>query len=80
MVLKALPCVGLEVLGSGDALRGEIWKRRIIRLAVVHEDLALASNAEMLLRTLGGIGHGDERHVGVSESLGVPPKIHVSVP
>jgi hypothetical protein len=48
---------------------------------VVHEDLALAADAEMLALALSGVGHGDEGDVGVIESLlRLPIKLSTSIP
>ena len=70
VVLEALPFPGRQVLGGGDALGREIGERSIVAFPVVHEDLALASDPQMLLCALGGIRHCDEGDVGVSEGLG----------
>lgn len=70
MVFEALPGSGLEGGGSSDTVRGKIGEGSIIGLAVVHQDLALAADAEMLLGSLGGIGHRHEGNVGVGEGLG----------
>jgi hypothetical protein len=53
-------------LGGGTPLfplvtmRREVGKRNIVGLAVVHQDLALATNAEVLIRGLSSVGHGGE--------------------
>jgi hypothetical protein len=44
---------------------------------VVHEDLALAADAEVLALALSGVGHGDEGDVRVIESLGRLPVIEL---
>ena len=60
MVLKALPGVGGEGGRSRDSLWGEVWQRGVVGLAVVHQDLALPSDADVLIRALRGVWHGDE--------------------
>lgn len=70
MILNALPSVGLEGRRSGNALRREIGQGSVVRLMVVHEDLALSTDAEVLSSRLGRVGHGDEGDVGVGNGLG----------
>ena len=70
MVLKASPGVGGEFCGSSNAIGGEIRECGVVGLAVVHQDLGLSTDAEMFLGALRGVGHGDERDVGVSQGLG----------
>lgn len=77
MVLEALPLVGGDVLGGGDTVGGEIGESGVVGLVVVHEDLALAADAEVLALALSGVGHGDEGDVRVIESLGRLPIIEV---
>ncbi len=50
-------------------LRREVGQGSIVGFAVVHEDLALAADAEMLLAALSRVGHGDEGHMRGGESL-----------
>ncbi len=50
-------------------MRREVGKGGIVGLAVVHQDFALATNAEVLF-ALGGVRHSDEGDVGAGESLG----------
>lgn len=69
MVLEALPLVGGDVLGGGDAFGGEIGKSGVVGLVVVHEDLALAADAEVLALALGCVGHGDEGDVRIVKGL-----------
>jgi hypothetical protein len=70
VVLEALPTAGGKGGRGSNALRGEVGKRRVVSLAVVHQDLALASNTQVFLSTLGRVGHGDEGDVSVGEGLG----------
>jgi hypothetical protein len=70
MVLKARPGVRRQWLGCRDTVGTEIWKGGIVGLAVVHEYLGLAANAEMFLCALGGVGHRDEGDVGVGQGFG----------
>jgi hypothetical protein len=64
VVLEAHPRVGRQRLGGGDALRRQVRQRGVVRLAVVHEDAALAADAQVLLGALRGVGHSHEGHVG----------------
>lgn len=68
--LEALPGARRQRLGRGDALRRKVGERGVIGLAVVHEDRALAANAEVLVGSLGGIELGDEGDVVGSQSIG----------
>lgn len=65
VILEALPGIGGEGSGGRNALRGEVRKSGIIRFVVVHQNFALATNAEVLAGGLGSVGHGDERNMGV---------------
>ena len=69
VILEALPAASREGRRGGDALRGEVGERGIIGLAVVHQNLALPTDAEVLLGSLGGVGHGDEGYVRVGQGL-----------
>lgn len=70
VVLEALPAVGGQRRRRGDALRRQVRQRRVVRLAVEHEDLALAAYAEVLLGALRRVGHGDEGDVRVGQGAG----------
>lgn len=61
MVFKALPGVCSKGLGGRSTLWGEVGESSIVRLAVIHQNFVLATNAEVLALTLGRIGHGNER-------------------
>jgi hypothetical protein len=63
MVLEASPGVGGESGGSGNALGREVGKCGVVGFAVVHQDLGLATDAQMLLGALSRVGHGYERDV-----------------
>jgi hypothetical protein len=63
MVLETLPAAGGEGFRGGDALGGEVGEGRVVGFPVVHEDLGLAADAEVVARGLGGVGHGDEGDV-----------------
>jgi hypothetical protein len=69
VVLKTLPAARGKSLGGRNAVGRQVGKRRIVGLAVVHEDLGLAADAKVLLGALCGVGHGDERDVRVSQGL-----------
>jgi hypothetical protein len=61
---------------GGNALRREVWEGRIVDFAIVHQDLALTADAEMLVGALGGVRHGDEGDVIVGEgSCGFAGKV-----
>jgi len=70
VVLKAIPATRGKGGRGGDPLRGKVGQRRVVGLPVVHEDLALPADAQVLLGTLRRVGHGDEGDVGVGEGLG----------
>lgn len=70
MVFETRPGVSGKSLGGSDTLWGQVGERGIVSLAIVHENLALATNAKVLLSPLSRVVHGDERDVGVCESLG----------
>jgi hypothetical protein len=63
MVLEASPGVGGESGGSSDSLGREVGQRGVVGFAVVHQDLGLATDAQMLLSALSRVGHGYERDV-----------------
>ena len=65
MVLKARPGVCRKRLGGSDTLRRQVWQGGVVCFAVVHEDLGLTADTEMLSCALSGVGHGDEGDVGV---------------
>lgn len=69
VVFEAFPGAGRKGGRGGNALWGEGGKGGVVGLAVVHQDLALATNAEMFSGGLSGVGHGDEGDVGVGEGL-----------
>lgn len=69
VVFEAFPGAGGKGGGGGNTLRREIGKGGIVGLAVVHQDFALATNAEVLVGPLGRVRHGDEGDVGVGEGL-----------
>lgn len=73
VVLEACPCVGRQRLRRRDAVGRQVRKRSIIRFAVVHEDLGLASDAQVLVGSLSRVGHGDEGYVRIGESLACFP-------
>lgn len=52
VILEALPAAGGEGGGGGDTLRREVREGGVVGLAVVHEDLALAADAEVLVAAL----------------------------
>jgi hypothetical protein len=52
VVLEATPAARGKGGRGGDALGGEVGQRRVVGLPVVHEDLALPANAQVLLRAL----------------------------
>lgn len=70
VVLETLPRAGGKRFGGRDALRGEVGECGIVGFAVVHDDLGLTTNAEMLAGGLCGVGHCDEGYVGVGQGLG----------
>lgn len=63
VVFKAFPGACRKRLGSRSTLRGEVGKSGIVRLAVVHQNLVLATDTKVLIRTLGGVGHSNEGDV-----------------
>lgn len=69
MVLEAFPSIRGKGHRSCDTLGGKIRKGRVVRLAIVHQDFALAANAKVLVSPLGGVGHGYEGDVAISESV-----------
>lgn len=70
VIFETFPGTGGKRNRGGNALRGEIWKRRIVDFAIVHQDFALATDAEMLVGALGGVRHGDEGDVIIGEGGG----------
>lgn len=70
VVLEALPGASRQRLGAGDALGRKIREGGVVRLAVVHQDGALAADAEVLVGSLGGVELGDEGDVVRCQSLG----------
>jgi hypothetical protein len=76
VIFETFPGTGGKRNGSGNALRGEVWKGRIVDFAIVHQDFALTADAEMLVGALGGVRHGDEGDVIVGEgSCGFAGKV-----
>jgi hypothetical protein len=69
VVLEAAPGVGGDGDGGRDALGREVWKSGVVGLAVVHHDLGLSADTQVLVGALGGVGVGDESDVGVGECL-----------
>jgi hypothetical protein len=69
VVLEALPLVGGDALGGGDAVGGEIGEGSVVGFVVEHENLALATDAEVLALALGCVRHGDEGDVGIVKGL-----------
>lgn len=63
MVFEALPSAGRKGDRGCDALRGHFGESGVVGLAVVHEDLVLATDSEMLACSLGRVWHGDEGDV-----------------
>lgn len=70
MVFEARPCAGGKGLGGSDTLRRQVGQRSIVGLAVVHHDLGLAADAQVLVGALSGVGHGDKSDVGVCQGFG----------
>lgn len=70
MVLEALEFARGQGGRGRDALGGEVGERGVIGLTVVHEDVALPADAEVLVRAQAGVWHGDEGDVGGVECLG----------
>ena len=67
VVFEALEATCGKSFGGGNSLRREIRERGVVRLAVVHEDVALAANAEVLVRAQCWVGHDDKRDVVLVE-------------
>lgn len=65
MVLEARPCIGCKSSRRSDTLGRKVGKCSVVGLAVVHEDFGLATDTEVLVGTLCGVGHGDEGDVRV---------------
>lgn len=65
VVLEALPRPRGQRRRGRDALRRQVRQGRVVRLPVVHEDLALPADPEVLLVALRRVRHRDERDVGV---------------
>jgi hypothetical protein len=55
------------------------WYNGNLPFAVVHEDLRLATDTEVFSSGLCGVGHGDERDVGVCEGLRGFPVSNMSI-
>ena len=73
MVLQAMEAVGGKGLGGSDAVRREARERCIVGLAVVHQDLALAADAQVLVGGLRSVVHRDECDVGIGQGFGGLP-------
>lgn len=69
MVLEAAPGVGGDGDGGRDALRREVWESGVVGLAVVHHDLGLSADTQVLVGALSRVGVRDECDVGVGECL-----------
>ncbi len=69
VILEALPAASGEGGRRGDALRRKVGEGGIIGLAVVHQNLALPTDAEVLLGALGRVRHGDKGDVRVGQGL-----------
>jgi hypothetical protein len=69
VVLEAAPGVGGDGDGGGDALGREVWESGVVGFTVVHQDLGLSADAQVLVGALGGVGVSDECDVGVGECL-----------
>lgn len=61
MVLEALERARSERRGSGHAVGGQVGQRRVVRLAVVHDDAVLAPDAQVFPGS--AVGHGNEGDV-----------------
>jgi hypothetical protein len=70
MILETVPRPSRKSCGGGNALRREVRKGSIIGLSIVHQNLALATNSQMLVAPLGRVGHSDKGDVRVGEGLG----------
>lgn len=79
VVLEARPGVDWEGGRCSDTLGREVRKSSVVCLAVVHEDLGLAADAEVLFGALSGIGHGDEGDVRIGQGFGSFPVRIVSI-
>ena len=69
VVLEAAPGVGGDGDGGGDALGREVWESGVVGFTVVHHDLGLSADTQVLVGALGGVGVRDESDVGVGECL-----------
>ena len=70
VVLEAAPSVGGDGDGGRDALGREVWESGVVGLAVVHHDLGLSADTQVLVGALSRVGVRDESDVGVGECLG----------
>jgi hypothetical protein len=70
VIFETFPGTGGKRNRGSNALRGEVWKGRIVDFAVVHQNFALAADAEMLVGALSGVRHGDEGDVIIGEGGG----------
>ena len=70
VVLEAAPSVGGDGDGGRDALGREVWESGVVGFTVVHHDLGLSADTQVLVGALGGVGVRDESDVGVGECLG----------
>ena len=69
VVLEAAPSVGGDGDGGRDALGREVWESGVVGFTVVHHDLGLSADTQVLVGALGGVGVSDESDVGVGERL-----------
>ena len=69
VVLKALKVARGKLSRGCNPLRGEIGKCRVVRLAIVHKDAVLSTDAKVLICAESRVGHRDERDMGVSKCL-----------
>ena len=69
VVLEAAPGVGGDGDGGGDALGREVWESGVVGFTVVHHDLGLSADTQVLVGALSRVGVSYESDVGVGECL-----------
>ena len=62
MVFEAFEGAGGQGFGGSGALGGHVGQGGVVRFAIVHQDLVLAADAQVLAG-LGGVRHRDEGDV-----------------